>query len=352
MARKESEFGDIDRRDVLKGVGAGAVGIGASTGLANAHHPGDVQVGDCPETIKSGEEFTVDVTWEGGHAASAEACFRAWLSDDETNWEKVGETTKTDLGVGETETFEMTARADVTACRSGKTYTLRVNASEAYHRCPKPGECGFPILCDDCQIEIEAPSDVTWINKEMTFDDCQDAKDYLEAGNLLGNYPEESNQPMTSVGGINESGDDPVTVSTEVNFSMNRPKIEITKPKWPNMTNEETEARDEYLCELENHELGHVNLANTVAEAFSKTLSAEGSNRGQAVRKLQDLINEHKNQFASEFDRLQSRYDELTEHGATQSQGSGATYTIKDSNGDELATDTFRGGDDAVLNCP
>lgn len=154
MVRELTNQKGVDRRTVLKGVGVGAVGIGATTGLASAHHPADIGVDNCPGTVTVGEEFTFDVTWEAGHASNASACFRAWISSDGSNWEEVGKTTETGLNTGETRTFTMTGVVDETT--EAGTYTLRVNASEAYHRCPNPGECEFPILCDDCQIEVIA----------------------------------------------------------------------------------------------------------------------------------------------------------------------------------------------------
>lgn len=55
MSRKDKEFDGIDRRDVLKGLGASTVGLGAGAGLASAHHPEDVQIDNCPETVGWGE---------------------------------------------------------------------------------------------------------------------------------------------------------------------------------------------------------------------------------------------------------------------------------------------------------
>lgn len=112
-----------------------------------------------------------------------------------------------------------------------------------------------------------------------------------------------------------------------------------------------------FVCDLEVHERGHIVVANMVAEAFSTTLSADGSNEGEARRKLAELRREHARQAKSEIDRLASKtgqkpkYDEVTDHGVNQSQGPEESYTIYGPDGEELATHTFPGGDNVKLRC-
>lgn len=350
---EERTYEKIDRRTILKGLGAGTVSLGGASGVASAHHPGDVQV-DCPGTVEAGEEFTVDVTWEAGHSEGAKACFRAWMSTDDTNWKKVGETKKSGLATGETLTFEMTGKADVTACQAGKTYTLLVNGSEALGRCPNPGETDFPIESDNCDIEVLWSPDRPVNKHPLKTDDegnrfrnCQDVVNYI-GNNLVG---ETNSHPSRSRGQMETTGDNPVTATQPITFTTN-PEITIEVPEWPNMTDEEVEARDEFICQVEIHEQGHVSIANTVAEAFSKTLSAEGSDEGKARSNLAEKMRDHVTKFYEELDRIQREYDKLTEHGAFQSQGGDRSYTVYGLDDEELATGTFPGGDDAVLNCP
>lgn len=187
----------IDRRTVLKGAGVSAIGLAGISGTATAHHPRDVQIDDCPESVVAGEEFTFDVTWQAGHPSYAEACFRAWVNDD--GWELVGETTETGLSTGDTRTFEMTATVPETTERG--TYTLRVNASEAYYRCPNPGECGYPILCDDCEIEVLPPVEVA----DVSFRGCG------QVWVAFDDFPVDETDAEVNIGGTWES----ITISED-----------------------------------------------------------------------------------------------------------------------------------------
>jgi predicted secreted Zn-dependent protease len=83
---------------------------------------------------------------------------------------------------------------------------------------------------------------------------------------------------------------------------------------------------------LRKHEVGHVDIAEQVAEEFTGgTISAIGDTREQARRNLQEAINDHADDVEDELQVRDDEYDELTQHGAKQS---------------------ILGGEDVTLDCP
>ena len=148
MPRENPERGGIDRRSIVKLAGAGAVGIGGFTGLGSAHHVQDLAMEPEEVTAEIGDAVTFEVHWQSGHAA--EACFVFAIEDGAGGWIKLADHSETASEVGEHKHFDITVT--VPELDPG-TYTLRVSASEAYHRCPNPGEETYPILAADVTVE-------------------------------------------------------------------------------------------------------------------------------------------------------------------------------------------------------
>lgn len=138
----------VDRRTVLKVAGASAVGIGGLSSVASAHHVEDLAMEPDEVTAEIGESVTFEVHWQSGHAA--EACFVLAIEDGTGGWIKLAEHSESASQVGEHKHFDITVT--IPELEPG-TYTLRVSASEAYHRCPKPGEKTYPILGADVTVE-------------------------------------------------------------------------------------------------------------------------------------------------------------------------------------------------------
>ncbi|QLD90506.1 hypothetical protein HWV07_16270 [Natronomonas salina] len=159
----------IDRRTILKGVGASAVTVGASSGLASAHHVADLAIDDegegCPDEVIAGESFEIKVHFQSGHGT--EACFVTAISPDGNEWTKVGEERQSNLSLGEHRHFQM--ESTVPENSSGGMYTLRLSATERPVSpgpfCPHPGETDTShgrsfVKYDDCAIEVLPPVEV------------------------------------------------------------------------------------------------------------------------------------------------------------------------------------------------
>lgn len=138
----------MDRRTVLKGIGLGAAGVGGAVGVASAHHVQDLDMEPKSVTAEVGDSVTFTVHWQSGHAA--EACFVFAIEDGSGGWIQLAQHSATASQVGEHKHFDIAVAIPELA---PGTYTLRVSASEAYHRCPNPGETTFPILAADVTVE-------------------------------------------------------------------------------------------------------------------------------------------------------------------------------------------------------
>ncbi|WP_226480973.1 cupredoxin domain-containing protein [Natrinema amylolyticum] len=103
-----------------------------------------------PESVTAeiGESVTFEVHWQSGHAA--EACFVFAIQDGSGGWIDLGQHSERASELGEHKHFDQTVT--IPELDPG-TYTLRVSASEAYHRCPHPGEQTWPILAADVTVE-------------------------------------------------------------------------------------------------------------------------------------------------------------------------------------------------------
>lgn len=159
----------IDRRKVLKGIGAGVVSVAGVSGVASAHHVADLAVEcgnpeDFPQDpILAGQSFDARVHFQSGHGS--EACFVAAISNDGgSTWTKVGENIQSGLSLGEHVHFQLTS--DIPLDADGGTYTWRVSATERPvpgQFCPHPGEDDSErsfVRWHDCEIEIVPPLEV------------------------------------------------------------------------------------------------------------------------------------------------------------------------------------------------
>lgn len=166
--RSQTKYPLTNRRTVLKGLGIGVVGVGGATGITSAHHVQDIVIEDVPDTVVAGEPFSCKVHWRSGHGASA--CFISAVNY--SGWTQCGKDTQTAASVGEHRHFQLSST--VPRSIEPDTYTFRVSASEAYYRCPEPGECGFPILCADAPdggtVEVIPPVKVA----DVSFRGCSE----------------------------------------------------------------------------------------------------------------------------------------------------------------------------------
>lgn len=148
MPEKPSRLKEVDRRTIIKATGASAVAVTGLSGVSSAHHVQDLKMEPAEVTAEIGESVTFEVHWQSGHAA--EACFVFAIEDGDGGWIKLAEHSETATEVGEHKHFD---QAVTIPELSPDTYTLRVSASEAYHRCPNPGEKTYPILGADVTVE-------------------------------------------------------------------------------------------------------------------------------------------------------------------------------------------------------
>ena len=158
MAKESANQKGVDRRTVLKGVGAGAVSVGGLSGVASGHHPQELQgLSGVPSQVHAGESFSFTVDWASGHGG--EACFVAAIGRD-GNWREVArKRDQAEGGIGSDESTTM--QANIPDDAQG-TYTFRVSATEWATRghCPDSGETAengrYYVLHLDRELEVIA----------------------------------------------------------------------------------------------------------------------------------------------------------------------------------------------------
>jgi hypothetical protein len=114
-------------------------------------------------------------------------------------------------------------------------------------------------------------------------------------------------------------------------FSEDRSSSTVTRPEWPNMSATDRAAVDRYMEGLRAHEEGHHRVARDFVRNASRTVSARGSTREEAMRHLQEALDRHQQRTQAALDARNAQYDRLTRRGANQRAA---------------------GGPNAVLNCP
>ena len=99
-------------------------------------------------------------------------------------------------------------------------------------------------------------------------------------------------------------------------------KTIVTLPEisWPNMTDAERLGVKDLVDAMLAHEEGHVRVAENYARDLSgERLSVTGSSPEAAKAELMKQLAEHERAVATELDKKENDYDDLTEHGANQS---------------------------------
>lgn len=147
-----SESGRCGRRKFLRTVGGlgaagGVLAGGASTGAG--HHVEDIDLDPAEAELTSSEPTEFTVHWVSGHGSQAYFVFAIQVDGE---WIEVDRAEQSALDTGEHVHLQkdLTVPDDVP---EGE-YTLRVSASEAYHRYPYPGEKDFPILAADADVTV------------------------------------------------------------------------------------------------------------------------------------------------------------------------------------------------------
>lgn len=203
-------------------------------------------------------------------------------------------------------------------------------------------------FCETEPRPTDRRGQITVRRRNRSFRDCEDAARTIRDADVVGEAT-----ACYDIEGSDRTffGTDPVEAKRPVSISLTRARIRLRVPTWRDMSPAEKALRDDFVDDLEVHERGHVTLADSVADAFSTTLSAEGQNRTQAAQKLREKAEEYQEKARTELGRIEARYDEVTNHGITQSRGPTASYTVRGLDDEPLATGTFPGGDDVAIEC-
>lgn len=141
-----------DRRQFLRSVtGASVTGFAASgaASTASAHHVENIDIEPERVTTPAGDSASVTVHWVSGHGSDACFVFALRVAGE---WQRIGQARQSALDTGEHVHLETTVTIPEDV--DPGEYTLRVSASEAYHRCPHAGEKNFPILAADATITV------------------------------------------------------------------------------------------------------------------------------------------------------------------------------------------------------
>lgn len=144
----------LNRRSVLRKFGTlGVTGtaVAGSTGVGSAHHVEDIDLEPEEATMVVGEPNSFTVHWVSGHGSDACFIFAVRVDDE---WIEIGQDEQAALNVGEH--VHLDSAVTIPEEIEPGEYTLRVSASEAYHRCPHPGEKNYPILAADATITVES----------------------------------------------------------------------------------------------------------------------------------------------------------------------------------------------------
>lgn len=149
---KHSESDRCGRRKFLRTVGGlGAAGgvIAGGTSTGAGHHVEDIDLEPVEAELSASDPTEFTVHWVSGHGSQAYFVFAIQVDGE---WIEIGRAEQSALSTGEH--VHLTKELTVPDNVPKGDYTLRVSASEAYHRYPHPGEKDFPILAADASVSV------------------------------------------------------------------------------------------------------------------------------------------------------------------------------------------------------
>ncbi len=151
------------------------------------------------------------------------------------------------------------------------------------------------------------------------FDDCNAAVAWLNSGADAGDAQPVYAPKAGSIRSTNQPGG---TIKAEIDLSWNydpSSSAEMTIPAWPKMTDAEKAAVATYRSAIQAHEVMHFDVTDAIIKALPKTVSATGSDKGDATTNLQAAVNQYEADALAAIDKATQDYDAKTQHGKTQS---------------------------------
>ncbi|WP_159829216.1 DUF922 domain-containing protein [Arthrobacter sp. 9AX] len=168
--------------------------------------------------------------------------------------------------------------------------------------------------------------------KKRKFKNCGTASDWLNSGVETGSAAT-GFTPVLGKPQLAGNNGDGYEVSVDVTWKLNPSKTATVMevPEWPNMSEADKAAVQEYSDALRAHEEGHHERAIDFMSRNGKTITGEGGTRKEAQADLQRKLDEYMAESKDQLDEVSKSYDETTDHGRNQSAV---------------------GGRDVRLNCP
>lgn len=173
--------------------------------------------------------------------------------------------------------------------------------------------------------------------EKKEFKDCRAAVENLSTADLA----DADAQLTKTLGPVKTQrlADGNWAATREITWSLDASRSVMRMPEWSwtGMTAGDRAAVKDFTDALQVHETGHMEIATEFAESISGPKTAVGLTESEAIANLQRRLHDEALEAQPEFDRRRIEYDDVTEHGVKQSQGSGAGYP---------------GGKNVYLQCP
>jgi hypothetical protein len=209
-----------------------------------------------------------------------------------------------------------------------------------------PPPAGFAHTCvwkDGCHHNCDRAK-VKFETVKHRFNECREAAQWAN-GTVAETEPNFSPPKLSRVKVISNA-DGTYTASTVVTWTLDRENTVIKLPSvnWPNMTDAEKKAVQNFHEAVRIHEVGHITVAEMIVRDpygshAGEVKSDPASTRDSAIVNLQRKVDDLQSSAQAAIDQVAGdggEYDTATDHGRRQSHG----------------PPKFPGGPDIKLSCP
>lgn len=112
-------------------------------------------------------------------------------------------------------------------------------------------------------------------------------------------------------------------------YDLDKSSSWVERPAWPDMTEAEARAVDEWVDRMKAHEDGHHHVAQElVADQQPEEITGRGATSDEAERDMKEKIEAATTAFCSRLGERQQAYDDKTDHGRNQKAVGGENTTF------------------------
>lgn len=189
----------------------------------------------------------------------------------------------------------------------------------------QPGEGEGDVTVSDAGLD-----DLTTFLRDYSFDSCEEARATLVGQQVASTQPELRYWSGNDVQ-VTHQADGTFQAMVQLYWGLDRANTIVELPSWGNPPSAaDRRAWNAMQGALATHEAGHIDLAEQyAAELSGETLYGEGASERDARADLMRNLKQHEQDVAQELDRREGVYDDLTEHGASQSVLGGVDVTLE-----------------------